>query len=153
MSVLYACYCLIYLWVRINAVQGNSVTANIVYSWSQPSREQGGEGRQTGCVVVLWAGSRKGNSLERPAWEWVSISDSLSKAPTHSFPLPLHPFLLSSPLCSQQLFFSAFFLSSSLLFPLPSPPSVPLLLRRGEEVFSHGLFPNCFHWHFWDISL
>lgn len=39
-------------------------------------------GRQTGYVVVLQAGSRKGNSPERPAWEWVSISDSVSRAPT-----------------------------------------------------------------------
>lgn len=88
-------HCLIYLWVGINAVSGNSITANIVYSWSRPSREQGGEGRQTGYVVVLWASSRKGNSPERPAWEWVSISDSISRAPT-LFPSP-SPSLPSPP--------------------------------------------------------
>ena len=79
-----------------------------MYSWSRPSRAQGGEGRQTGYVVVLWAGSRKGNSPERPAWEWVSISDSVSKAPTlFSLSLQLSiPSFSSPPLRSQQLFFS-----------------------------------------------
>lgn len=85
-------------------------------SWSRPSREQGGEGRQTGCVVVLWAGSRKGSSPERPAWEWVSISDSISRAPT-LFPSPspsLPP--LPSPLFTAT--FPSIFLSPLL------PPSL-----------------------------
>lgn len=74
--------------------------------------------------MVLWAGSRKGNSPERPAWEWVSISDSVSRAPSTLFPLPLHPFLLSPPLCSQQLFHFSFNLPPC---SPPSLPSVPLL--------------------------
>lgn len=53
---------------------------------------------------------------------------------------------LSSPLFTAAFsFFLSFFFFR--FFPSPSyfSSSVPLLPRRGEEVFSHGLLPNCFH--------
>lgn len=136
-------YCLIHLWVRINAVEGNSITTNIVYSWSRPSREQGGEGRQTGYVVVLWAGSRKGNSPERPAWEWVSISDSVSRAPTLSLSLSLS-IPSFSPLPSSSPLFTAAFL---FYLPLYSSPSLPLCtspLGEGWRSLFSGAFPKLF---------
>lgn len=85
-------------------------------------RAQGGEERQTGYVVVLWAGSRKGNSPERPAWEWVSISDSVSRAPT-LFPSPCpSPSLPSLP---SPLFTAAFLFDLPPYFsPSLSPPSL-----------------------------
>lgn len=67
------------------------------------------------------------------------LAPTLLPSPSPSFPL-----LLSTLLCSQQLFFSLPFSIFLFTFLPPSSP-VPLLPRRGEEVFSHGLLPNCFY--------
>lgn len=95
-------------------------------------RAEGGEENQTGYDVVLWAGSRKGNSPARPAWEWVSISDK--RKPPPSFPLPpSHPSLLSPLLCSQQLSFSPSFCPPLFHTFSPFPSSRPSFYRGGVK--------------------